>query len=334
MVYQIMSKREKAYIAILVSIFCSSVIARADTIYMKDGQEKKGIVVENYHDRIVLSTVDGEKEIKKEDIKDILYDRRQQNLVKLGDFHEQRGNLMKAYTYYKKAHQLDPDYKEAQDKFIHIRSILLRRPEKQLREDISRRQTLFKESGRPYEPKITEGVPNTVEDRLKNTTGLVLVSDNEMPKVDMVLDDSPAQKAGIQREDFIYSVWGKLTGYMDLYTICNMMVESVSPETTLAIKRNIVIMFDPDIDRRYGGVGRIGFSLDMTEEGLTITDVKAGSIAAGQGLAKDDLITAIEGKSTRYMPLKDAVRYIDESCSKGRVELEVIREATLWRKVK
>lgn len=324
--------RKKSYILIALSIFCLFSLAGADTVYMKDGEERKGIVVEDYHDRIILSTIDGEKEIKKTDIKDILYDRREQNLVKLGDFHEQKGNPIKAYTYFRKAHQLNPDYKEAQDKFMHIRAVLLRRPEKQMQDDITRKQSLFKEAGRPYAPRITERVSSTTEDRLKNSAGLVLVSENEMPKVSVVLSNSPAQKAGIQRGDLIYSVWGRLAGYLSLNVICEIIAESPAREVTLEFKRKIAIALDPDKDRRYGGVGGIGFSVDMKEEGLTITEVRPNSVAARQGLAEKDLITLIGDKSTRYMPLSDAAGLADQYCSKGRIELEVIREATLWRK--
>lgn len=329
-----MDRKVKIYIFIFVFLFLAAFDAKADTLCMQDGDEKKGIVVESYHDRVILSTVDGEIEIKKADIKDILYDRREQNLVKLGDFHEQKGNPIKAYTYFRKAYQLNPDYKEAQDRFIHIRSILLRRPEKQMMDEIARKQSLFKEVGRPYQPQITEGVSNTIEDRLKDATGLVLVSENEMPRVAMVLSNSSAQKAGIQREDFIYSVWGRLTGYLDLITICNMIMDNPSPEIILALKRKIAVTLNPAKDRRYGGVGGIGFSFDLKEEGLTITEVAAGSIAAQQDLAKGDLVTAIEGESTRYMPLKEAKVLIDKSCSEGKVELEIIRETILWKKAK
>lgn len=327
-----MNKKGRIYISAFVFIFCVLPLAWADTIDMKDGREEKGIVVENYRDRIMLSTVDGEKEIKKVDIKDILYDRHQQNLVKLGDFHQQKGNLIRAYTYFKKANQLDPEYKEARDKFIYLHSILIRRPEKQLRDDISRKQTFSREAGQAYLPEITERVPDSVADWLKDVAGLILVSEDEMPKIFAVLEDSPAQKAGLQKGDFIYSIWGRLTGYLDLSEIYNLIINSPSPEIMMAIKRKIVIVVDPDRERKCGGVGRIGFSVDIREEGLTVTGVKAGSIAATQGLTKGDLVTAIQGGSTRYLPLKDAVRYIDEAYSRGRVNLEVIKEATIWRK--
>jgi len=72
--------------------------------------------------------------------------------------------------------------------------------------------------------------------------------------------------------------------------------------------------------------------LVMREGGRTIDDVKASSQAAHQGLVKGDLVTAIDGKPTRYMPLKEAIMLIGQGCSKGSVDLEVIRSLTLWRK--
>ena len=71
----------------LAVLFCWVSMAGADTVSLKSGAQQKGIVVEKYNDRVVLSTVDGEVEVKDSDIKDIIYDRREDNLVKLGDFH-------------------------------------------------------------------------------------------------------------------------------------------------------------------------------------------------------------------------------------------------------
>ena len=60
-------------------------IALGDTVYLNDGKEKKGIVVEDYTDRIVLSTYEGEKTLFKKNISKVVYDLTEQNLVKLGD---------------------------------------------------------------------------------------------------------------------------------------------------------------------------------------------------------------------------------------------------------
>ena len=46
----------------------------SDTIYLKDKSQVKGIVVEEYNDRIVISTEYGESEMMKEEIKKIIYD--------------------------------------------------------------------------------------------------------------------------------------------------------------------------------------------------------------------------------------------------------------------
>jgi C-terminal processing protease CtpA/Prc len=315
-------------------IYCFSLIlashaaAYADTVYLNDDTEIKGIVVENYHNRIVLSTYEGEKKINKSDIRDIHYDRLEQNLVKLGDYHQDKGNASTAYSYYKKAYEANPEYKEARDKFLYMRSLLLRNPERQFRSDMARKQTLFKESGKIYDPVIKKN-KSTKEDRLKQSTGLVIFLDTDVPRISTVLPFSPAAKSGLKEGDIIFSLWGRLTGYLDLDTVIGMMIYSPSPEVALSIKRKIDIVRIKNIGN---DLNRIGLFVDMEENGLTVKNVINGSDAALSGLLEQDIITEINGESTRYMPLRTAVSMMEDNLASDNLQLDILRNVSLWRK--
>jgi hypothetical protein len=300
----------------------------ADTVYFNDGSEIKGIVVENYHNWIVLNTFDGEKQIDKAEIKDIIYDRREQNLIKLGDYHQGKGNSVKAYTYYKKAYELNPGYKEARDKFIHMRSSLLRGPDRQFKSDMDRKRALFMESGRVYDPVIREKIL-TPEAKLKENTGLVIFLDDHMPKISMIMPSSAAEKSGLKQGDIIFSLWGKLTGYMDLDSIVGMMIYSQSPEIILAVKRRIALVPHKS---QSNSLSHIGISIDFREDGLVVKDLKNGSDAASSGLLQGDIITDINKESTRYMPLRSAIGKIEEGFASGDLQLDILRNTSLWRK--
>jgi len=300
----------------------------ADTVCLKDGSIKKGIVVENYHQSIVLSTINGEKRFDKSDIKDIIYDNKEQNLVKLGDYYQENKNLPKAYTYYKKAYELNPDYKEARDKFIYIRSTLLRNPEKQFKDDMARKQALFKESGKLYNPKV-EKISITEEERFKKATGLILASDNDMPEVVKVVPFSAAEESGIKNGDIIISIWGRLTGYLSLDTIMEMIMKSSSPEIILSIKRKITISA---LGKQGKSLDAIGLSLKMQEDGLVVSAVERGSEAVQRGLEEGDIITDIDGASVRYMPFSGAKSKISNSLLSGNLSLDIVRDLALWRK--
>jgi C-terminal processing protease CtpA/Prc len=313
-------------VACSVLLFQSATVA--DTIHLKDGSKVKGIVVENYYQSIVLSTIHGEKRFDKSDIKDILYDRKEQNLVKLGDYYQQNRNLAKAYTYYKKAYELNPDYKEAKDKFIYARSTLLRNPEKQFRDGMAKKQAFFKESGKLYDPKV-EKTAVTKEERFKKATGLVLVSDKGMPKIVKVTPFSAAEESGIRKGDIIISIWGKLAGYLALDTIMDMMMESPLPEIILSVKRVITISAPGKQGR---GLDNIGLSLEMREGGLVVAALRRDSVGVRSGLMEGDIITHIDGAPVRYIPFNSAKNRISNSLLKGNVNLDIARDLSLWRK--
>jgi C-terminal processing protease CtpA/Prc len=309
-------------------ILLSSYRLPADTVYLNDGSEIKGIVVENYHNIIVLSTFQGEKNIDKSEIKDIIYDRREQNLIKLGDYHQEKGNATKAYSYYKKAYELNPNYKEGRDKFLYIRSTLLRNPERQFRSDMARKQALFKESGKVYDPVIKKDVL-TPEDRLQESTGLVIFMDNQMPRISSVAPFSAGAKSGLKEGDIIFSLWGKLAGYLDLDSVIGMMIYSPSPEIALSIKRRVIV---PRVKASGNSLSQIGLSLDLEEDGLVVKAVANGSDAALSGLLEEDIITDINDAPTRYTPIKNAVTRIEENFASDKLQLDILRNVSLWRK--
>lgn len=318
----------KYSIPALCTILLCLAISRADTLYLKDGEEVKGIVVENYRNSIVLSTVYGEKSYEKSSIKDILYDRKEQNLVKLGDYYQDNGNLPKAYAYYEKAYNLNPEYKEAKDKFIHIRSMLLRNPEKQFEDDIARRRAFFKESGRVYKPEIDKQPP-TRKQSFEKATGLLLVSDKGMPRVVKVMPRSAAEEGGIRAGDIIVSIWGRLTGYMDAGSIIDMVLDSASPEIVLSVKRGVKVSAPV---KQSPDMSSIGIQLTLLQEGLTIGSVKPGSAAERAGLRKGDIITDVNGEPVRYMPFSTVKEKISGSLEKGAVGFGITRDIIMWRK--
>jgi C-terminal processing protease CtpA/Prc len=313
---------------VFLLILQSQHMLSADTVYLNDGGEIKGIVVENYHSWIVLSTFEGEKEIEKTEIKDIIYDRREQNLIKLGDYHQEKGNTTKAYSYYKKAYELNPGHKEARDKYVYTRSVLVRGPDRQFKSDMDRKRALFKEAGKVYDPIIRDKIL-TPEARLKESTGLVIFLDEHMPRISTIMPFSAAEKSGLKQGDVIFSLWGKLTGYLDLDSIIGMMIYSQSPEIILSVKRRIALAH---LKSQGSSLSHIGISIDLQEDGLVVKDIRNGSDAALCGLLQGDIVTDINDQSTRYMPLKTAIAKIEEAFASNNLQLDILRNTSLWRK--
>ncbi|MEE8317873.1 MAG: tetratricopeptide repeat protein, partial [Candidatus Omnitrophota bacterium] len=96
-------------ITMIICIISVTTLLYADTVIMKDRTKVKGLVVEEYVDRITLSTVEGEKNILRQEIERIEYDTPEQNFMQLGRAYDAKGWYDKASFYYKKAMEIKPD---------------------------------------------------------------------------------------------------------------------------------------------------------------------------------------------------------------------------------
>ncbi|MDP3791789.1 MAG: PDZ domain-containing protein [Candidatus Omnitrophota bacterium] len=294
--------------------------AVADTIYTKDNKEIKGIIIEEYKDRVLMSTVDGERTLMKPDIKELYFDTEEQNLVKLAEQARDRGDLIKAFVYYDKAFKVNPDSKAAKDGIVFLQGYLFKKDMAKKEEDVNRRNEFEARGTGPISIKTEEEKFNESLEKLKKTAGIVLKSDPSGTKISSVAIGSPSYEAGMETGDILIAIWGRLVGYLSLPEVVETLLEKTSLETKCTIERNVEV-----------SAGDIGAEFKMQFDGLTISDVKNGSFAQGAGLRPNDLVTYINGQSTRYMPIKKASELIKRS-KDGIIRLTIRREIVMWGK--
>jgi RNase P/RNase MRP subunit p29 len=324
-----MKKRFWVIISVLIIICavfgCMLFISRspADIIYTNDGKEIKGIVVEEYKDRLVLSTADGEVTVLKSDIRELNFDSEEENLIRLAEQAMDRRDQARAYSYYERALKLNPDSKAAKNGMAYLQGYILRQQEAKKEEDI-RRQSDLELYG-----NAAMAVKGGVEDQvatLGKTTGMTIAINDNFPQIESVKINSPAYEAGVRKGDFLIGIWGKLTGYMSLDEILNALLKRSALEIRCTIERTAELPINPNRVVAGGTESAIGAVLSMELDGLTVSSAKE----AGSGLQTGDLIAAIDGKSTRYMPLKKAAELITNTKS-DTVKLTFRRSIIIWR---
>lgn len=318
--------RSKTLIAFLFLLTAYSLqlttILHADTIYTKDGKELKGIITEDYKDRIVLSTIGGQVTVMKSDTKELYFDTEEQNLIKLAEQASDKGDYIRAFVYYDKAFKLNPESRAAKDGIVFLQGYLFKKDMSQ-KEEIVRRHNEFEQRGERSEIRSDEDKFNDDLKKLRRGSGIVLITSGSATRIESVRAGSPADGAGIRNGDTLVAIWGRLVGYMSLKEVIETMLEKGSLETKITLERNITVRVRPG--------GSIGAALSMQFDGLTVSAVKKGSAASEAGLEPNDIITAINGSSTRYMPLKKAIELIKRS-KDGKVELTVKKEVIMWGK--
>ncbi len=315
----------------LWSILFLAAVARADTIQTNDGKEIKGIVVEDYKDRVIISTADGELTVMKSGIKNVAYDGEEENLIKLAERAKDHKDYEKSYVYYTMALKANPLSKIAREGIVFLQAYLFRKEEQWKHSDMMLQAELDAKSGKAM-PQ------NSATDRLKESTlklrdsiGITIKSSDGQFKVETVDAKSAANEAGVRQGDLIIAIWGRLTGYMATQDAIEILLEKPTLEIKCTIERKINVPIEPDRGILAGSKELIGASFSLEFDGITISDMAEDGSAYAEGMQKGDLVTALDSKPTRYMPLKEAVDFIRNS-NGDSVEITVRRVVTIWRK--
>lgn len=317
---------DRLYIIITVIgiLLWSGLCSFADTIVMNDNERLKGVIVEEYKDRVIISTMDGEKEVMKSNVQNVVYDLEEQNLASLGDFYQDRAMYRKAYFYYDKALKLNPEYKKAKEGLNYVGTYIQQTDRMRKLDHIKRLN-----QGKTWRGKPTTGVVKKDDAAIKEDLGIEFVNVGTDFQINEVRNDSPAEKAGVKKGDMIVAMWGRSISYMEPSDVKDKLSNTGVMDVQLTIERtySLDLLNAPVSHGNLLGV-QLGFS-EM--EGLIVEGVTAGSVAAKAGLKEGDIFTEIEGESTRYMPLKETTSLIN-SKKDGRISFKIKRDVVLWKK--
>ncbi|MCK4462711.1 MAG: hypothetical protein KAU58_00175 [Candidatus Omnitrophica bacterium] len=303
---------KKAIILSVFFVFASFSSSFCDTIYLKDGSQVKGIVVEEYSDRIVISTEYGEAEMLKGKIKSIDYDLMEQNLLGLGNKYKEAGDYVRAYFYYDKARKLNPQYKEAVDAANYLQGFLFRKEMGRKSDEVNWRQE-FEDFQHNRFRKEEQVMSN-----LKQLIGIEIEDTGKNIKVIKVYEELPADKAGIKEGDYLSAIWGKRTGYMSCEEVTRILSKPENLEIKMQIDRKIKV--NPHTIK--------SSQFDLRFEGLCLRNISDGSEAFAAGLRNNDFILSIDGESIRYTPLKKVINLLKSNPG----TLLVRKELTIWRR--
>jgi len=311
---------------ILFLVFMMAQCGRADEVAFKDGNTLKGVVVEDYSDRITLSTYEGEKSIMRAEIADIEYNSMEDNLLNLGAQYKDKKDFSSAYFYYKQALIVNPASRVARDGVFTSSQSLYRKKQKR-HEDAVKKQEIIEEFGRTGELKEKQPRPDI--QALREDIGLGLGTSGVNPEVTAVKKGSAAAEGRIAVGDKIIAIWSRLTGYLSMEDIIARLTDTTQREIKLTVSRGVrVRLRRPRLIRTIKNI--IGARFATEWDGLTIKEVFPNGPAEAAGLKVNDIVAEVAGNATRYMGADEAHRLIKSSGTE--LDLVIRREVTVWRR--
>lgn len=261
----------------------------ADTITPVSGNEIKGLIVDEYVDRIVVSTFEGEKTFLRKDIKSIQYEDEEVRLMKLGDEAMTRGKYKSAIYYYQAVLKLNPESVAARDGEISAVRKLLGSGAEKAKEEVDLMIALDKTTA-----KTPENIGGAYEKNLRDFLGLKLKKDEENNTcyVEEVIPGSASAGYGVMKKDVISSVWNDNVKYMSYASLINKLSGPEFSMIKLSIERKAAFA-DPK---------SLKWDIGIKEQGYFINGI-SGLKEAERGLvAPGDWVLEINSVSTRYMP--------------------------------
>jgi C-terminal processing protease CtpA/Prc len=178
--------------------------------------------------------------------------------------------------------------------------------EKRTKKDIDTHNMVM-EWQRARKNKNAAVVVKNKESLAKESIGISLIKSEGVFSINEVMPGSSADKAGIQKGDFLVGIWGRLIRYSKLEDVLNELIGPKYSEVKILVGKNISISLETGTD----AYKELGISLGFEYEGLAIKDVASGKKGELSGLRKGDFVIAIDKNITRYLPIDSVIALIN-----------------------
>ncbi len=302
--------------------------AFADTVYYKNRNELKGLVVEKHADRIIISTEQGELPVMLKDIAKIDYDDPAQNFVELGKKSEAENKLGVALAYYEKAVELNTNHEEAKRAALSVRNRFWASNNERPLSEVEKQQNIYDSwgTGRPIE-EVTHARSTEQAVSLKAGLGLTLEKKGDWVRLTNVDSKKDGFAAGLKKSDRLVSIDSQSLRYLTEPVVASKLLAPRLTNCSLEFERDIYVRL-PD---EGANLKTLGFKLKLEYQGLFVRDVRKESPAQIAGLRDGDLVVRIGEAATRYLPIQKAVDLIQKTDEEG-VPITIRRTTLVTRK--
>lgn len=285
----------------------------ADTVTPINGNEVKGLVVDEYVDRVVVSTFEGEKTFFRKDIQDIEYEDEEARLLKLANTAINRGKYKNAIYYYEAVLKLNPDSAAARDGEIAAIRKQLGGGAEIAREEIDLMLSLEQASLWPPENKAASYEKNVLD-----LLGMKIKKDgkNNTCYAEEVMPGSAADDYGIKKDDVISDVWNDSIKYMSYEGVMNKLSGPEFSMIKLGIERKAVFT-NPE---------KLKWNIGLSPDGYSIKELSGAKGAEEGQIERSDWILEINSVSTRYMPRDE----LNSLLSTGKAPLTLLIKRNLY----
>ena len=308
-------------------LFCSPSLY-ADTVQLKDGQELKGLIVEKHEDRIILNTEKGETPVLRNTIQNIRYDDTERNFLQLGEAHEAAQRWGEALDYYGKALEANPDFDEARQAQARVRNRYWSKAAAGPKSEIERRQLLYDTWG--------QGGPSASFSKkqarsgglsLKDGPGVAFERKGDWVQLAQVFPKKDAALAGLKKQDRLVAIDGQSIRYLSPELVQEKFLSPRYSSFMLEYERDCPLM-KTGFEKEFG---EFGLDLKLQHEGVVVQKVQDASPASKAGIKAQDLLTAVNGNSIRYLPLAKLMGTVQQA-NGATVLLSVRRSVLLTRR--
>ena len=299
----------------------------ADTVYLKEGSPQKGLILEETQKSVIMSTVEGEKELFFNDITKLEYDEEEKNFFHLGLQFERQGNRIKAIGVYQKAVDINPEFIKAKDRMVYLRSLLRYEREHLSQKKVSQKEgALQRWNVEPLEKSLYNLSPEEKKTLVSKQLGIEIGQDGSFPVAKRVLRLTRPFQNTFEAGDRIVEIWGESARYEEVDAVVNKLIGPRFSQIKLVIERAVQIDRKGELFAKTP-LKAMGLGLEYKNAGLQVVAVKEESLAEGAGILKHDFIVAVDSESTRYMPLTKVIRAMkgDQGTSLG-----ITIQRTVW----
>lgn len=297
--------------------------AGADTVILKDGRRVKGLILEEFKDRILISTSEGEKTLLKKDIRSAVYSSEEKNLIQKGNNLVKKGKPIEAYYVFKEVLEVNPDSEEAKERMYYLKGFIETKAKKK---PLDKAREKYSEETSKMESNIS---------LVKEELGLSLKEEGKYVYIDEISEKVPGSEEGkLEKDDRIVSVWGEMTSFMGAEEVATLLL--MPGEVKIIIERTAFprLAYSERFFKRflYPAYRKIiGSSLELDKKGIIVRDLIPDGAFSKAGIKDGDLVFRIKGKNTRYLPLPEVIKIIEVSQGE-KIEVVIRRGVTLWRK--